>query len=793
MRRKLLRAGRLVSAGAALGIALCANPTDQDPVRWRWSAQVPLSNHDFIVGEEMQEPVRNERFITSCVVERIRGCCDTVWRCDTVDTQVTRVLDVDSTYYHDSRVLEGDTIEGDVVVISIPDKNVDSFDIEQDTLEDKRFGVLIGPVALTGNRRLTRSVPYVAGAFNSGPLPVTLPGVYYLSFDSTSGPLSITLTNTSPMTLTNVIASIAGGNSSSPADIGPGASATVTVPVAKTSVGNTVSLALSFDASGPGTLDVDFSLDGLLADSLQVVDSLAQFRRTYINDYDLTDTLDVHYMDIGDGIFNYSMQNYSGLLLMVKGVHHELWNQPYCAEQGLEEIADLSRAPLDSTKFLGAIMDTYVPVAPHTDQRFGVKNIAGTRLFPQWDTAQSRCETYVEYRVETPAPTGQILTISENDSIIFWIRSDYVWGEAMSAMVAVTYERNSDTESVDVEYPIKSQTIDSLRGSLVFDSVPALISLVTRMPHDPQHNEAFVDTVFVKYTLWNPVDPANQTVGYDTLIGARDDSLYQFTVDITSLLNQFPSTLATAFKFTVPRGTETLLIGNETRQGQPLDALGRMTVEVDATHQVRLRLHYEIVRQTTVPLGDIDAVLNGYVALSKLEQPEAHFNVGARNNTNINMRLLCLMAPEELVPRFDWLDENYISSQLAESTGVTSGGYVNLLGPEGLLIPPRGESYDNSIPLTEAQLRAIFKPRPEGRQLTDYDLHSNGAIDTTVNTLSTWESRAVLHWQARLPLSGMDALSDTDIVHINASVHLEGIVSTDSLFSDWEGDSATTQ
>jgi hypothetical protein len=465
---------------------------------------------------------------------------------------------------------------------------------------------------------------------------------------------------------------------------------------------------------------------------------------------------------------------------MVKGIHHDLWNQPYCKELGLEDVDHLAAAALDSTKFLGEIMNVYVPVGPYTEETFGAKNVAGTRLFPRWDPVQQRSETYIEYHVVTPTPTGRILSAAAHDSIVFWVRSDYVLGREMRGNFAVTYERTSDTELVAIDYPVGSETIDSLRGNLVLDSVPMLVTLKTQMPYSPGRSDAFMDTIYIEYFLWNPVNPFTQIIGRDTLIGARNDSLYYFTVDVTSLVNQFPDAIAAVFKFTVPPGTEALLISNETTQDP--NALGRMTVRVDTRHHVNCRLHYAVARQVNVPLGNQEVYMSGYAALAKLEEPVGHLNIDVRNYSNLHMHLLCLMATEERISGFTQLDGNYISAQLAETTGVTSGEYINLLGPQGLFIPPRNQTHDNRIELSEDQLKAIFKSRPEGRTIMDFSGDDSGTVDT----LSRWESRSMMHWRVLLPPWGRDALSDTDIVHIKSSFFLEGVINTDSLFSDWK-------
>jgi len=392
---------------------------------------------------------------------------------------------------------------------------------------------------------------------------------------------------------------------------------------------------------------------------------------------------------------------------------------------------------------------------------------------------QQRSETYVEYLVQSPAPTGQILNFSASDSIVFWIRSDFIWGERIRGRLAIKYDRTSDSESVPINYPsFIKDAVDSLRGKLVFDSVPATISITTRMP-----GSAYLDTVYLDYSLWNPANPTDVVTGHDTLIKARNNSVYTLPVDLTVLINQFPDSLNGSFHAVIPVGSEALIVCDA--MPSVADALGRMTVKVDAHYQINIGLGYQVTSQATVPMGTQMVDLNGYTMLSKLEDPSASLNMDLTNYTNVNIRLLCLMAPEELAADLNELDGNYITAQLAQSAGLTSGGYLNLFGPNGVEIPQRGGFKQNRITLTEAQMDALFKARDSGRVIVDRDTLDDGGVRVTRDTLDRWESKAAMRWQMQMQTMNMDALHDTDFVRVKASFYLEGIANTDSLFSDW--------
>ncbi len=163
MDASLRRYGLVAAASAVLGMLMCSNPTDQDPVKWRAALQVPITNQEFNLAEQLDDAIHEVRLDTFIVCTAIddtvrgdgSGIRDTIYDCDSIiDTLVTRVLYVDSTYYSGSAVLEPDTILGDVVALTVPERNVSSFQITVDSLEDKRFDVTVGPIPLSGNRTI---------------------------------------------------------------------------------------------------------------------------------------------------------------------------------------------------------------------------------------------------------------------------------------------------------------------------------------------------------------------------------------------------------------------------------------------------------------------------------------------------------------------------------------------------------------------------------------------------------------------------------------------------------------
>lgn len=809
MRAWFARAGLITAGVAALCVLRCANPTDQDPVAFRSEIQVPITNQRFNLATELNALVHDEQEDTFRVVVQTGP--------NQYDTSsypsllVVRVVNVDSTYWGvvDStgdtiplNTLGQDSIGGQVVFVEIPEREIDSFPVVVDSMEDKRFDVVLGPIPLS-SYAFRRDFPYNPGSpFTVPAAAVALPGVSYIGFHASSPPMTVSFENVGSADLTNLVVTIQGLGSTQAVTVPANGTAQTTIPTASQTLTGNPQIGLSANTSGTGSLIMRLSMDGLVADTVNVIDSLVEIDTFFVNDYDLTDTVDIDYVDIADGNFLYGMWNHTGLQLMVKGVHEDLWKSTYCRDRGFEDVTDLNTAK-DSSYFEGVLMQTHVPVAPGAYQPFLTKNMADIRMFPRWDATElptGRTETYVRYEVRTPAPSGRMLSISSRDSVIFMIESGFMWGDAMQGTMALEYSTSGDTQSVPIEYPFEDKVIDAIRDGIDFEHVPIDITVSLIMPQvaEVADKEPDLGEVIVEYALWNPGNPAITIKGIDTIYNATSNQAHRLTIDAEDILNQLPNSIEATFSATIPAGTPIFLVTDRVPYGVTISSdsvFARMNVYVDAEYKVNLRMSYQVVQPTALDLGANEFDLKGYAGAVKLTDRSAKLIMDITNNTNQYLRLKSLMAPEEVVLGFKDLDDTYVTQQLAQP-GVTSGNYVNLLTPDGILIPPRDSSHYNEITLTNEQLDMVFKARQAGRTVvTDIDSVWDNTqvppvfqtLDTASATYGTYESRAAWWWRIELQQQdAIDALHDTDWVDIKSAIYVNGVVSTDSLFSDWD-------
>lgn len=295
-----------------------------------------------------------------------------------------------------------------------------------DTLPDKVFTFAMGPLTLTGQHVHELAAPFTAGIGTHGPFSVALDGVAHIRFSQSSPSLRIDLGNASSSVLSNVVVTLGGVGHSEAVTVPASGSATTDITMAGTAVWDSLGVQVSLEATAAGTLSISFSFAGLLADSAVVADSLIQDESSFILDYALTSSLDIDYVDFIEGAITYTAENHTGTDVFLIASHHSFWHGQYCSDRDLTSVSDLAADGLDSTYYEGVLAQAYVPLGAGTAQTILTKNVSRLRLFPEWDDTQARSETYIECIVKAPFSTGQTVTRSARDSLVFVVQPRFI-------------------------------------------------------------------------------------------------------------------------------------------------------------------------------------------------------------------------------------------------------------------------------------------------------------------------------------------------------------------------------
>jgi len=724
--------------GFALPFLYCANPVDDDPVQWESKAEIPVTNDRFILGEEFD---------------------------NLFDMEGLQVLRVESTYVKDPDSLIHDTTNGDIVAFSVPKKDTTQFETHEESFEDKTYHDVLGPLPLAGAPVYSPEFTVPARTYSSDvPIDISqnvaFDGVYAVEFHQESPPIEVTVENNSAAALNDVEVSVAGLGNATIGNVAAGASGTGTIVVAEKSLGSSAQVGLTGTIEGNGatvganeTVAVQLSLKNALALSLDVTDNLVKFNKVFINEYDITDTVAIDYIDISDGFFNYYIENYTSMRLRVTGHHLHLWTTPFCVRNNITKIPDLANFATAGDSLVGySGQFTQQPVEVDTSSArvtFDKINLSSNRLMTMWDSTLEQTVTLVAYDISNATPTGARVKISANDSLIFTISPTAFKFREFYGISMMEYNRDSDTESIAIKFPWHESAKDSLRNKFILSRVFSDVKVAPKMP-----DRAFIDTFTMYFEMFDPKNPSLVCSTKTTLEKIKNDTFYIRSMDITDIVNQYPDTVYATARITVPKGTPMRVV-NDIERGDPEydNYIGRMIVHTHTNYRLNADLDWRVDSTVNMDLGIGKFTVPGALRyFRKMTDRRAEYHLNVKNYTNVNMYLFALVAPQGKIEELETLDANVTARYIANKELGEDLGYVNLLGPDGVLIPPRNSSSIDTVQLNEEQLSKILES------------------DTCA-----WR------WQLRFLRQNRDSLLDTDSIRINSWIYIDGTNSMDSL------------
>jgi hypothetical protein len=721
----------------------CANPSD---VRWQ-------SRYDF--------PVSNKKFYPARDIH-------TYFIKDNDSIEDFSMLGINDTLATNGDTL-GDTVGFSVTFDDTAYPAIDREGLDPDTLKDS-----IGPIPIDGVSDMNNTIALAQGVVPGGTSltgadTISLTSVYAVTFHPASTPLEMDVTNNSGTTIDRLIAGIETRDGTVIYDtafsVADGARPTLQFDLAGRALDSmpVIHTGLRFNNNttiGAGaSLATALSLNGMTASALTAVDSLFSMTETYTNNYEITDSMRMDYIDIREGFFRYNILNGTGLELRVAGVHNGLWITSSCIINDVDHRDSLYRFanPTDSANAFSGYITVGTRNIPARDTiDFGKINISQNRMLPVWlDTVSV---TRVSYTLSTVPPTGKRITITEHDSFKFIITPVAVNFQQLLGTLTETRVDTGDTQFVEIPFPWNDESKDSLRGNFILNRAVEEVTSRISIPEG-----SFLDTLDLHLRLFHPESTSivNDTV--IRLFNVRNDSTFNRSVDITDIVNTFPDSLGLVVVSFIPKGSRARVINN---QSVVESAVGGMTVNTYSTYNFKAFFDWEIRDTATLDLGYVKFPIDDMLKnMTKIEDKRATFNINTYNRTNVHVRLYALLAPDTFVTAdntlhmlADTLDTLTLNRafRLMRDTLAADSGYVNLFGTQGIYVPQRESGADSRIEL-----------------------------DNTEFTRITGADSCAIRWIVRFIPDTMrnTAMSDTDYIQVDSWIHVEGINSVDSLFS----------
>lgn len=707
----------------------CANPVDEEPLRWKTVMELPITNHSFVIADKM----------------------DNLFDIDSMD-----ILYADSKYNEDDiSLLEPDSLIGDTLEFSVFKRDSSNYKINEEKIKNQFYTATLGPVVISNAPQIAETLVVSSeGSFNIT-LPVVFDKIYKLVFyDTAINIMQIELTNLSSAEINNVSLEMAGLGIGFVEKIAAGETATIEIAVRGKTLENQVQVNISGvnNASGIMQIAMKTSVNGLYAYSLTVDDHLVSFSKQYSNAYEITDSVDIDYVDIRDGFFMYEVTNHTGIELRVRGIHEHLWKTSFAERNSYNRYEDmLNVSGIDSMEnYFGFITSGEVIAPPRLEQTFSQENFSQSRLFTQWDSVLQKTVTLVRYTITTGNPSGDTITLCADDTLIFTIRSDFKYSK-LHGRVVKPIEITSDTEKVAIHFPWGKSAPDSLRGKLVLQNVYSDIRLRTEM----SPNSA-IDSVYFTFEVFDLKNPDVKDQLIDKLIGVNNGSLFRKNIDITRVVNLYPDTVAIITRLNVPTGTRIVSENDLQTSDDDYDKyIGQMNINAITDYRLNSRFDWEVRDTVNLDLGsETFTMYDAMRVIRKLEHSRLDLETEIINSSNLNMTLYALLAPGHLIDTLDSMSSDDVFYLIAQEGEAEKHGLVNFLGTEGVRIPAKSQdsSTVNVVHWNHQQLETV--------------LYS----DTC-----SWR------WFLKFHKNERDALKDNDFIRINSMLSIDGVNNTDSL------------
>ncbi len=706
----------------------CSNPVDEEPLRWKTVMEVPVTNRSFVIADEM----------------------DNLFDIDDMD-----ILYGDSKYKEDDiSLLEPDSLIGDTLEFSIFKRDSSSFEIHEEKLNDQLYTASLGPVVIANAPQIAETLV----VSSDGPFNITLPVVFekvykVVFYDTAINIMQIELTNLSPSDINSFSLEIVGLGIGSVEKLAAGETAKIGIAVS----GKTLTNPVQLNVSGVSNISdlriaVSTSVNGLYAYSLTVDDHLVAFNKQFANPYEMTDSIDIDYVDIRDGFFIYEVTNHTGIELRVQGIHEHLWKTSFAERNSYNRYEDLLNVSASDSmeNYFGFITNGEVVAPPRLEQTFSKENRSQSRLFTQWDSVLQKTVTWVRYTVSTGNPSGDTITLCADDTLTFTIYSDFKYRQ-LCGRVVKPIGITSDTQKVAINFPWGESAPDSLRGKLVLHNVYSDIRLKTEMAPNSS-----IDSVYCNFEVFDLKNPNIKDTLINKFIGVVNGSLFNAKIDITDVVNLYPDTVATVTRLYVPTGTRIISENGLQISDDDYDKYsGKMKIGAITDYRLNARFDWEVKEMVNMDLGGEEfPIYEAMRYIRKLEKRQLEFETEIFNSSNLNMTLFALVAPYHLIDTLDSMSSDDAFYLIAQEGEAEKRGLVNFLGYKGVSIPAR--SLDSAV---------VNVVRWNHQQLE------------TVLSSDTCSWR----WFMKFHKNERDALRDDDFIRINSKMRIEGINNTDSL------------
>jgi hypothetical protein len=709
--------------GLVLLLFSCSMPPDSPAPSWRTAIDLPLADLRFDIADLINSD---------------------------------NIIDPDSTTPGDTMTLSIDQSDSAII-----EKRM--VNLEKNTLEEEIGAIEIrnsDDVDVGFRFPFSGSVPVPVDVPMSETKPAEVKRLHWAVFDSASPELAVHIYNKSKeLPVSDLHFSIINNGevigSGYVPDLAPMDSAMVNTSFAGKRIDSIIDVSLSATidgAAGRASQDNDsitlrFNIDGQKIAAAAISDSLLNFSETYSKQFEMSDTMEISYIDFDTTELSFAFSSPVDLQLALVAELRHLWDVSFASQRGIESEGSLGEiSSSDSARYYnGAIFSDTINAQPSLANQTGTIRFNTSRLLCRWDTTGKYSTGDYVYHA-TIIPRGAKVTFVKTDIFKFEmtpIRFPFV---SLKGTLREPLSDSIEGKTTALNFPFDAGSLkEKMRGKFLFSNFATSVFLQVVLPP-----KSWLDTAKARVTIGIPGSPSSDS-SINSLITGRDDTLHDTVgYDLTSLLNQFPDSLRVHGDIHIPAGTQ-LLIHNKR------DASGRYSNTLSISVSVFIKANLPLiwsVRDTVVALLDNSTfkVPEELTIAGKMNEAAVMLNCAIENKTNLQATLYALGAPKEYKNELFSLTETEVASSIFNTN--TGGHFFQLLGEDGIVIPVRGEEYHTQIGMKASDTKMFL------------------GSDT-----------CYFRWRLMLPRKNADALHDTDFVAIRSSIHVSGVLNADSL---WE-------
>ncbi len=617
-------------------------------------------------------------------------------------------------------LLHADSVKADSAFFTL--RRSDSFvcPINLDTLPTQRVAVRFGPLPLSNVPIAATTITASAGSFTNS-TTVALGGISTVTFDAGSPSLSCTLTNTSAAAITGLKVTLL-GTTQTAASLAANSSTSLLFPVAGGAIsGGALPVSVQGSAGASSKITLQFNFNGLTASYAQVKDSFLSIAKQDTLDFALPDSFSIDYLDILAGTFIYKYQNYTKIPLDLSISQLNLWNSAYCMQNSLQSAAGLATAAgsgqgLDSTSFYFGRTSS-IPFSVSPSQAFACSlkvNLSGLRLFPIWNPTlgnAGRSAARIVYTVATPAPSGNMFTVSESDSMALTVAAPNFKFNALAGTITKSHIA-MDTESVPIPFPWNGSANDTLRRHFTLTGAAAEMAMTVVLPDSTllSPRRASFDSLDMTFEAFTRATPRANAAARVTLQNVVNTTTAQASIPVDTVLNQSPDSMYIVRTLVIPANAHFCMVNELTNPAAPSYNLwmGEMMLGIACNASMKAALNWQGTDTGIFDLG------RGVCNLPRPRRAVAasdglHLTAGMQvaNQSGMGITFHALIAPRQYQGALFALPADTLFAVVADTARAHRSGFIDIFGSPGT-IAASDSSTIGPVNLSQWQLDSLL-------------------------------------------------------------------------------------